>query len=68
MVMKRDLRKGQYRLSRGTFMCVSEHLEGFGRSHLKISSTQTFVSFARVPRSTGVGDPRSGTMATFEKL
>jgi hypothetical protein len=66
MVMKGDLCAGQYRSSRGTFMCVSEQLEGFERIHLKIVRIQTFVSFARVTRNTGVGDPKSGTMTTWE--
>jgi hypothetical protein len=68
MVMKGDLRAGQYRLLRGTFMRVSKQLGGFGRAHLKILRIQTFDSFAQVLRNTGVGDPRSGTMTTFENL
>jgi hypothetical protein len=59
----------------GTISVIAQDFQVYKRTirrvwaqPLKNLRIQTFVSFARVPKNTGVGDPRSGPMTTFETL
>ena len=57
MEMQGDLRAGQYRSSRGTFMCVSEQLGGFG-SALESFENPDICHFRSSPQKHRCGRPK----------
>jgi hypothetical protein len=49
-------------------MCVHEQLKEFGRVHVRIMRTHSFVSFVQVPRKRSAKDTKNGTTMKFAKL